>query len=157
VIVRRRDERDPLISTFQGAGPAEVDWRSGSRDRAGSADARPSLSKNYDSGQRRRDEMLEKEGATASTVHDEPTLEKVHNLQNLKTLDLPFTSGALRSSVQSGAGAGQGATTEPLVDKVVLRRKPGPNTPPRYGHFGLNLRRHVSLGIRRADLVVPAP
>ncbi len=47
-------------------------------------------------------EMLEKKGLPLIyRVHDEPTLEKVHNLQEfLKTLDLPFAnSGALRPSL----------------------------------------------------------
>ena len=57
-------------------------------------------------------EMLEKKALPLIyRVHDEPTLEKVHNLQEfLKTLDLPFAkSGALRPvAVQPRAGAGQG-------------------------------------------------
>ena len=57
-------------------------------------------------------EMLEKKSLPLIyRVHDEPTLEKVHNLREfLKTLDLPFApSGALRpSSVQLRTGAGQG-------------------------------------------------
>ena len=56
-------------------------------------------------------EMLEKKSLPLIyRVHDEPTLEKVHALQEfLKTLDLPFAkSGALRpTAVQPRTGAGQ--------------------------------------------------
>ena len=107
-------------------------------------------------------EMLEKKALPLIyRVHDEPTLEKVHNLQEfLKTLDLPFAkSGALRPcAVQSRAGAGQGHDSEPLVNEVVLRSQAQAEyAAENYGHFGLNLRRyaHFTSPIRRyADLIV---
>src|SRR6266852_2555400 len=60
-------------------------------------------------------EMLEKKALPLIyRVHDEPTLEKVHNLQEfLKTLDLPFAkSGALRRALIRGLGLGEGALPE---------------------------------------------
>ena len=94
-------------------------------------------------------------------VHDEPTLEKVHNLQEfLKTLDLPFArSGALRPSTFNRVLAQvKGHDSEPLVNEVVLRSQAQAEyAAENYGHFGLNLRRyaHFTSPIRRyADLVV---
>jgi ribonuclease R len=94
-------------------------------------------------------------------VHDEPTLEKVHALQEfLKTLDLPFTkSGALRPALFNRVLAQvQGRDYEPLVNEVVLRSQAQAEySAENYGHFGLNLRRyaHFTSPIRRyADLVV---
>jgi ribonuclease R len=94
-------------------------------------------------------------------VHDEPTLEKVHALQEfLKTLDVPFAkSGALRPSLFNRVltlVAGQ--DYEQLVNEVVLRSQAQAEySAENYGHFGLNLRRyaHFTSPIRRyADLVV---
>jgi len=94
-------------------------------------------------------------------VHDEPTLEKVHALQEfLKTLDIPFAkSGALRPSLFNRVltlVAGQ--DYESLVNEVVLRSQAQAEySAENYGHFGLNLRRyaHFTSPIRRyADLVV---
>jgi ribonuclease R len=94
-------------------------------------------------------------------VHDEPTLEKVHALQEfLKTLDIPFAkSGALRPSLFNRVltlVAGQ--DYESLVNEVVLRSQAQAEySSENYGHFGLNLRRyaHFTSPIRRyADLVV---
>ena len=94
-------------------------------------------------------------------VHDEPTLEKVHNLQEfLKTLDIPFAkSGALHPSVFNRVLAQvSGHDSEPLVNEVVLRSQAQAEySAENYGHFGLNLRRyaHFTSPIRRyADLVV---
>jgi ribonuclease R len=94
-------------------------------------------------------------------VHDEPTLEKVHNLQEfLKTLDLPFAkSGALRPSLFNRVLAQvKGRDSEPLVNEVVLRSQAQAEySAENYGHFGLNLRRyaHFTSPIRRyADLIV---
>jgi ribonuclease R len=94
-------------------------------------------------------------------VHDEPTLEKVHNLQEfLKTLDIPFAkSGALRPSVFNRVLAQvSGHDSELLVNEVVLRSQAQAEySAENYGHFGLNLRRyaHFTSPIRRyADLVV---
>jgi len=94
-------------------------------------------------------------------VHDEPTLEKVHNLQEfLKTLDLPFAkSGALRPSLFNRVLAQvRGHETELLVHEVVLRSQAQAEyAAENYGHFGLNLRRyaHFTSPIRRyADLIV---
>jgi ribonuclease R len=107
-------------------------------------------------------EMLEKKALPLIyRVHDEPTLEKVHALQEfLKTLDLPFArSGALRPSLFNRVltlVAGQ--DYEPLVNEVVLRSQAQAEySSENYGHFGLNLRRyaHFTSPIRRyADLVV---
>jgi ribonuclease R len=94
-------------------------------------------------------------------VHDEPTIEKVHALQEfLKTLDVPFAkSGALRPSLFNRVltlVAGQ--DYEQLVNEVVLRSQAQAEySAENYGHFGLNLRRyaHFTSPIRRyADLVV---
>jgi ribonuclease R len=107
-------------------------------------------------------EMLEKEALPLIyRVHDEPTLEKVHNLQEfLKTLDLPFAkSGALRPSLFNRVLAQvKGHDSEPLVNEVVLRSQAQAEySAENYGHFGLNLRRyaHFTSPIRRyADLIV---
>jgi ribonuclease R len=94
-------------------------------------------------------------------VHDEPTVEKVHALQEfLKTLDVPFAkSGALRPSLFNRVltlVAGQ--DYEAMVNEVVLRSQAQAEySADNYGHFGLNLRRyaHFTSPIRRyADLVV---
>ena len=94
-------------------------------------------------------------------VHDEPSLEKVHNLQEfLKTLDLPFAkAGALRPALFNRVLAQvKGHDFEPLVNEVVLRSQAQAEyAAENYGHFGLNLRRyaHFTSPIRRyADLVV---
>jgi ribonuclease R len=107
-------------------------------------------------------EMLEKKALPLIyRVHDEPTLEKVHNLQEfLKTLDLPFAkSGALRPSLFNRVLAQvKGHDSEPLVNEVVLRSQAQAEySAENYGHFGLNLRRyaHFTSPIRRyADLIV---
>ena len=107
-------------------------------------------------------EMLEKKSLPLIyRVHDEPTLEKVHALQEfLKTLDLPFAkSGALRPSLFNYVLARvKGHEAEPLVNEVVLRsQSQAEYAAENYGHFGLNLRRyaHYTSPIRRyADLVV---
>ena len=107
-------------------------------------------------------EMLEKKALPLIyRVHDEPTLEKVHNLQEfLKTLDLTFAkSGALRPSLFNRVLAQvKGHDSEPLVNEVVLRSQAQAEyAAENYGHFGLNLRRyaHFTSPIRRyADLVV---
>ena len=94
-------------------------------------------------------------------VHDEPSLEKVHALQEfLKTLDIPFAkAGALRPSLFNRVltqVAGQ--DYEHMVNEVVLRSQAQAEySAENYGHFGLNLRRyaHFTSPIRRyADLVV---
>jgi ribonuclease R len=94
-------------------------------------------------------------------VHDEPTVEKVHNLQEfLKTLDMPFAkSGALRPELFNRVLAQvKGHDSEPLVNEVVLRSQAQAEySAENYGHFGLNLRRyaHFTSPIRRyADLIV---
>lgn len=107
-------------------------------------------------------EMLEKKALPLIyRVHDEPSLEKVHNLQEfLKTLDLPFAkSGALRPALFNRVLAQvKGHDSEPLVNEVVLRSQAQAEyAAENYGHFGLNLRRyaHFTSPIRRyADLVV---
>jgi ribonuclease R len=107
-------------------------------------------------------EMLEKKGLPLIyRVHDEPSQEKVHNLQEfLKTLDLPFAkSGALRPSLFNSVLAKvKGEDSEPLVNEVVLRSQAQAEySAENYGHFGLNLRRyaHFTSPIRRyADLIV---
>jgi ribonuclease R len=107
-------------------------------------------------------EMLEKKALPLIyRVHDEPTLEKVHALQEfLKTLDLPFAkSGALRPSLFNRVLAQvRGHDSEPLVNEVVLRSQAQAEyAAENYGHFGLNLRRyaHFTSPIRRyADLIV---
>jgi ribonuclease R len=94
-------------------------------------------------------------------VHDEPTLEKVHNLREfLKTLDMTFApSGALRPSLFNYVlERVKGHDAESLVNEVVLRSQAQAEySAENYGHFGLNLRRyaHFTSPIRRyADLVV---
>jgi ribonuclease R len=107
-------------------------------------------------------EMLEKKSLPLIyRVHDEPTLEKVHNLQEfLKTLDLPFAkSGALRPALFNRVLTQvKGHDSEQLVNEVVLRSQAQAEySSENYGHFGLNLRRyaHFTSPIRRyADLVV---
>ncbi len=107
-------------------------------------------------------EMLEKKALPLIyRVHDEPTVEKVHNLQEfLKTLDMPFAkSGALRPAVFNRVLAQiKGHDAEQLVNEVVLRSQAQAEyAAENYGHFGLNLRRyaHFTSPIRRyADLVV---
>src|ERR1019366_796009 len=107
-------------------------------------------------------EMLEKKALPLIyRVHDEPTLEKVHNLQEfLKTLDLPFgKSGPLRPALFNRMLAQvKGHDSELLVHEVVLRSQAQAEyAAQNYGHFGLNLRRyaHFPSPIRRyADLVV---
>ncbi|MCK1637644.1 ribonuclease R [Bradyrhizobium sp. 157] len=107
-------------------------------------------------------EMLEKKALPLIyRVHDEPTLEKVHNLQEfLKTLDLPFAkTGALRPALFNRVlGQVRGEDYELLVNEVVLRSQAQAEySSENYGHFGLNLRRyaHFTSPIRRyADLIV---
>jgi ribonuclease R len=107
-------------------------------------------------------EMLEKKGLPLIyRVHDEPSVEKVHNLQEfLKTLDMPFAkAGALRPSVFNRVlSQVKGHDSEPLVNEVVLRSQAQAEyAAENYGHFGLNLRRyaHFTSPIRRyADLIV---
>jgi ribonuclease R len=107
-------------------------------------------------------EMLEKKALPLIyRVHDEPTLEKVHALQEfLKTLDLPFAkSGALRPALFNRVLAQvAGQDYQPLVNEVVLRSQAQAEySAENYGHFGLNLRRyaHFTSPIRRyADLIV---
>jgi len=106
--------------------------------------------------------MLEKKALPLIyRVHDEPSQEKVHNLQEfLKTLDLPFTKqGALRPAQFNRVLAQvAGEDYEPLVNEVVLRSQAQAEySAENYGHFGLNLRRyaHFTSPIRRyADLIV---
>jgi ribonuclease R len=107
-------------------------------------------------------EMLEKKSLPLIyRVHDEPTVEKVHALQEfLKTLDVPFAkSGTLRPSLFNRVltlVAGQ--DHQHMVNEVVLRSQAQAEySSENYGHFGLNLRRyaHFTSPIRRyADLVV---
>ncbi|MDF3814510.1 ribonuclease R, partial [Rhodopseudomonas sp. BAL398] len=107
-------------------------------------------------------EMLEKKALPLIyRVHDEPSVEKVHNLQEfLKTLDLSFAkAGALRPALFNRVLAQvKGHDAEPLVNEVVLRSQAQAEyASQNYGHFGLNLRRyaHFTSPIRRyADLVV---
>ena len=107
-------------------------------------------------------ETLEKKGLPLIyRVHDEPTVEKVHNLQEfLKTLDISFAkSGALRPSVFNRVLTKiKGHDSEHMVNEVVLRSQAQAEyAAENYGHFGLNLRRyaHFTSPIRRyADLVV---
>jgi ribonuclease R len=94
-------------------------------------------------------------------VHDEPTTEKIHNLQEfLKTLDMNFAkAGALRPAMFNHVLIQvKGHDAEPLVNEVVLRSQAQAEyAAENYGHFGLNLRRyaHFTSPIRRyADLVV---
>ena len=107
-------------------------------------------------------EQLERQGLPLIyRVHDEPTLEKVHNLQEfLKTLDVPFAkAGALRPALFNRVLSNiRGHESELLVNEVVLRSQAQAEyAAENYGHFGLNLRRyaHFTSPIRRyADLVV---
>src|SRR2546427_11933609 len=107
-------------------------------------------------------EMLEKKGLPLIyRVHDQPTQEKVHNLQEfLKTLELSFAkAGALRPALFNRVLAQvKGEDYEPLVNEVVLRSQAQAEyAAENYGHFGLNLRRyaHFTSPIRRyADLIV---
>jgi ribonuclease R len=107
-------------------------------------------------------ETLEKKGLPLIyRVHDQPTQEKVHNLQEfLKTLDISFAkAGALRPTAFNRVLAQvKGEDHEPLVNEVVLRSQAQAEyAAENYGHFGLNLRRyaHFTSPIRRyADLIV---
>ena len=107
-------------------------------------------------------EMLEKKALPLIyRVHDEPSLEKVHALQEfLRTLDLPFAKGgSLRPSLFNRVLANvQGEDYEALVNEVILRSQAQAEySAENYGHFGLNLRRyaHFTSPIRRyADLIV---
>jgi ribonuclease R len=107
-------------------------------------------------------EMLEKKALPLIyRVHDEPSVEKVHNLVDfLKTLDLSFAkSGALRpTQFNRILTMVKGHDAEQLVNEVVLRSQAQAEyASENYGHFGLNLRRyaHFTSPIRRyADLVV---
>ncbi|GAB1716029.1 MAG: RNAse R [Nitrobacter sp.] len=94
-------------------------------------------------------------------VHDEPTVEKVHNLREfLKTLDMSFAkSGALKpEQFNRVLDQVKGHDSESLVNEVVLRSQAQAEySAENYGHFGLNLRRyaHFTSPIRRyADLIV---
>ena len=94
-------------------------------------------------------------------VHDEPSVEKVHNLTEfLKTLDMPFSAtGALRPAVFNRILVQvKGRDAESMVNEVVLRSQAQAEySAENYGHFGLNLRRyaHFTSPIRRyADLIV---
>ena len=94
-------------------------------------------------------------------VHDEPTMEKIHVLQEvLKTLDINLAkAGALRPALFNRVLAQvKGHDAEPLVNEVVLRSQAQAEyASENYGHFGLNLRRyaHFTSPIRRyADLIV---
>ncbi|MCP9630728.1 ribonuclease R [Rhodopseudomonas palustris] len=107
-------------------------------------------------------EMLEKKALPLIyRVHDEPTVEKVHNLIDfLKTLDLSFAKGGALRPAQFNRilAMVKGEDAEPLVNEVVLRSQAQAEySSENYGHFGLNLRRyaHFTSPIRRyADLVV---
>ncbi|MCO5131277.1 MAG: ribonuclease R [Xanthobacteraceae bacterium] len=107
-------------------------------------------------------ETLEKKGLPLIyRVHDEPTVEKIHNLQEfLKTLDISFAkSGALRPALFNRVLAKiKDHDSEHMVNEVVLRAQAQAEyAAENYGHFGLNLRRyaHFTSPIRRyADLVV---
>ncbi|MDP1869034.1 MAG: RNB domain-containing ribonuclease, partial [Bradyrhizobium sp.] len=106
-------------------------------------------------------EMLEKKTLPLIyRVHDEPSLEKVHNLQEfLKTLDLPFAkSGALRPALFNRVLAQvRGHDSEPLVNEVVLRSQAQAEyAAENFGHFGLILRRdaHFTSPIRRYAYLV---
>jgi ribonuclease R len=107
-------------------------------------------------------EMLEKKDLPLIyRVHDEPTVEKVHNLREfLKTLDMAFAkSGALRPELFNRVlDQVKGHDSESLVNEVVLRSQAQAEySAENYGHFGLNLRRyaHFTSPIRRyADLIV---
>jgi ribonuclease R len=100
-------------------------------------------------------EMLEKKALPLIyRVHDEPTLEKVHNLQEfLKTLDLPFAkSGALRPSLFNRVLAQvKGHDSEPLVNEVVLRSQAQAEyAAENYAHFTSPIRRYADLVVHRA-------
>jgi len=94
-------------------------------------------------------------------VHDEPTAEKLHMLEEvLKSLDMTFPRGerlrpALFNRILTQV---RGRDAEPLVNELVLRSQAQAEyAAENYGHFGLNLRRyaHFTSPIRRyADLVV---
>ncbi|WP_346294939.1 ribonuclease R [Rhodopseudomonas sp. P1] len=107
-------------------------------------------------------EMLEKKALPLIyRVHDEPSVEKVHNLVDfLKTLDLSFAKGGALRPAQFNRilAMVKGEDSEPLVNEVVLRSQAQAEySSENYGHFGLNLRRyaHFTSPIRRyADLVV---
>jgi len=107
-------------------------------------------------------EMLEKKALPLIyRVHDEPTLEKVHNLQEfLKTLDISLPKGGALRAEQFNRilERVKGRDAENLVNDVVLRTQAQAEyAAENYGHFGLNLRRyaHFTSPIRRyADLVV---
>ncbi|WP_022720406.1 ribonuclease R [Rhodopseudomonas sp. B29] len=107
-------------------------------------------------------EMLEKKALPLIyRVHDEPSVEKVHNLIDfLKTLDLSFAKGGALRPAQFNRilAMVKGEDAEPLVNEVVLRSQAQAEySAENYGHFGLNLRRyaHFTSPIRRyADLVV---
>jgi ribonuclease R len=94
-------------------------------------------------------------------VHDQPSVEKVHNLHEfLKTLDMGFAKqGALRPAAFNRVLAQvRGRANEPMVNEIVLRSQAQAEyASENYGHFGLNLRRyaHFTSPIRRyADLIV---
>jgi ribonuclease R len=94
-------------------------------------------------------------------VHDEPTQEKIHVLQEvLKSLDINLAKGgALRPALFNRVLAQvKGHDAEPLVNEIVLRSQAQAEyASENYGHFGLNLRRyaHFTSPIRRyADLIV---
>src|SRR5262249_20358443 len=94
-------------------------------------------------------------------VHDEPTQEKVHNLQEFaKTPDTPFAKAGARPPSLFNRVLAQvsGQDYEPLVNEVVLRSQAQAEySSENYGHFGLNLRRyaHFTSPIRRySDLIV---
>jgi ribonuclease R len=97
-------------------------------------------------------EMLEKEALPLIyRVHDEPTLEKVHNLQEfLKTLDLPFAkSGALRPALFNRVLAQvKGHDSEPLVNEVVLRSQAQAEYSAE--NFTSPIRRYADLIVHRA-------
>ncbi|QDL97812.1 ribonuclease R [Rhodopseudomonas palustris] len=107
-------------------------------------------------------EMLEKKALPLIyRVHDEPSVEKVHNLVDfLKTLDMSFAKGGALRPAQFNRilAMVKGEDSEPLVNEVVLRSQAQAEyAAENYGHFGLNLRRyaHFTSPIRRyADLVV---
>src|SRR5690242_19535775 len=107
-------------------------------------------------------EMLEKKALPLIyRVHDEPTVEKVHALQEfLRTLDLPLAKGGpLRPSLFNRELANvEGEDYEAVVNEVILRSQAQAEySAENYGHFGLNLRRyaHFTSPIRRyADLIV---
>ena len=107
-------------------------------------------------------ETLEKAGLPfIYRVHDEPGVEKVHNLFDfLRTLDIGFAKGGALRPAQFNRVLAlvRGRDVEPLVNEVVLRAQAQAEyASENYGHFGLNLRRyaHFPSPIRRyADLIV---